>query len=153
MKKILVVMIAFVLGMAITSCKQSPKAVDEADAADPAKTLIEIVEKAKAEGANWTVEEWKEVFTTAMKSIAPTLLEVQELTESIMPKEGEEIDSAKVASVLYKLQEMENNFIPVQEALNQFDSISKSYPNGKAVSEDKEFEKALLKELGLELDK
>jgi hypothetical protein len=70
-----------------------------------------------------------------------------------MPKEGEEIDSAKVASVLYKLQEMENNFIPVQEALNQFDSISKSYPNGKAVSEDKEFEKALLKELGLELDK
>ncbi len=153
MKKILVVMIAFVLGMAITSCKQSPKAVDAADAADPAKTLIEIVEKAKAEGANWTVEEWKEVFTTAMKSIAPTLLEVQELTESIMPKEGEEIDSAKVASVLYKLQEMENNFIPVQEALNQFDSISKSYPNGKAVSEDKEFEKALLKELGLELDK
>ena len=72
MKKILVVMIAFVLGMAITSCKQSPKAVDAADAADPAKTLIEIVEKAKAEGANWTVEEWKEVFTTAMKSIAPT---------------------------------------------------------------------------------
>ena len=59
MKKTLVVMMAFMLGLAITSCKQGPKAVDAAEAAaDPAKTLTELVDKAKAEGANWSVDEW-----------------------------------------------------------------------------------------------
>ena len=52
MKKTLVVMMAFVLGLAITSCKQGPKAVDpEAAAADPAQTLTELIEKSKADGA------------------------------------------------------------------------------------------------------
>ena len=54
---------AFVLGLAVMSCKQGPKAeATEADAAvDPIQGLTELVEKAKADGANWSVDEWKDV--------------------------------------------------------------------------------------------
>ena len=107
MKKTLVVMMAFVLGLAITSCKQGPKVVDAAEAAaDPAKTLTELVDKAKAEGANWSVDEWKDAFKTAMACVAPTMKEVQELTSSLQTKEGEEPDTAKLAEVMTKLGEL-----------------------------------------------
>ena len=151
MKKTLVVMMAFVLGLAITSCKQGPKVVDAAEAAaDPAKTLTELVDKAKAEGANWSVDEWKDAFKTAMACVAPTMKEVQELTSSLQTKEGEEPDTAKLAEVMTKLGELKVKYDPIENLISQFDSISKSYPNGKAVSDDKEFEKAMMKEFGLE---
>ena len=153
MKKTLVVMMAFVLGLAITSCKQGPKAVDAAEAAaDPAKTLTELVDKAKAEGANWSVDEWKDAFKTAMACVAPTMKEVQELTSSLQTKEGEEPDTAKLAEVMTKLGELKDKYDPIENLISQFDSISKSYPNGKAVSDDKEFEKAMMKEFGIEED-
>ena len=151
MKKTLVVMMAFVLGLAITSCKQGPKVVDAAEAAaDPAKTLTELVDKAKAEGANWSVDEWKDAFKTAMACVAPTMKEVQDLTNSLQTKEGEEPDTAKLAEVMTKLGELKVKYDPIENLISQFDSISKSYPNGKAVSDDKEFEKAMMKEFGLE---
>ena len=151
MKKTLVVMMAFVLGLAITSCKQGPKVVDAAEAAaDPAKTLTELVDKAKAEGANWSVDEWKDAFKTAMACVAPTMKEVQELTSSLQTKEGEEPDTAKLAEVMTKLGELKVKYDPIENLISQFDSISKSYPNGKAVSDDKEFEKAMMKEVGIE---
>ena len=152
MKKTLVVMMAFVLGLAITSCKQAPKAAEaaEAAAADPAQTLTELVEKAKADGARWSVDEWKDAFKTAMTAVAPMMKEVQDLTKSVIPKEGEEVDTAKVSEVMGKLKDLEDKFKPLQSAIEQFDSISKSYPNGKTVSEDKEFEKSVLAEFGLE---
>lgn len=150
MKKTLVVMMAFVFGMAITSCKQGSKGADqEAAAADPAKTLTELVEKSKADGSKWTVDEWKDAFKTAMAAVAPTMKEISAIMESLKPKEGEDIDTTKLAEAMGKIKAIEEKFTPVQELLNQFDSISKSYPNGKAVSEDKEFEEQCLKEFDI----
>ena len=150
MKKTLVVMMAFVLGLAITSCKQGPKAVDpEAAAADPAQTLTELIEKSKADGAKWSVDEWKDAYKTAMVDVAPTMKEIGAIMEQFKPKEGEDIDTTKLAEAMTKMKDLEEKFAPVQELLNQFDSISKSYPNGKAVSEDKEFEQQCMKEFGI----
>jgi len=150
MKKTLVVMMAFMLGLAITSCKQGPKAVDAAEAAaDPAKTLTELVDKAKAEGANWSVDEWKDAFKTAMACVAPTMKEVQDLTNSLQTKEGEEPDTAKLAEVMTKLGELKVKYDPIENLISQFDSISKSYPNGKAVADDKAFEEQCMKEFGI----
>ena len=150
MKKTLVVMMAFVLGLAITSCKQGPKAVDpEAAAADPAQTLTELIEKSKADGSKWSVDEWKDAYKTAMVAVAPTLKEIGTIMEQFKPKEGEDIDTTKLAEAMNKMKAIEEKFAPVQELLNQFDSISKSYPNGKAVSEDKAFEEQCMKEFGI----
>ena len=54
MKKAFIVMMAFMLGMAVTSCKQGQKAAPTAEevAANPAETLTKLVEQAQAEGAN-----------------------------------------------------------------------------------------------------
>ena len=150
MKKTLVVMMAFMLGLAVTSCKQGPKAADpEAAAADPAQTITELVEKAKADGSKWSVDEWKDAYKTAMVAVAPTLKEIGTIMEQFKPKEGEDIDTTKLAEAMNKMKAIEEKFAPVQELLNQFDSISKSYPNGKAVSEDKAFEEQCMKEFGI----
>ena len=150
MKKTLVVMMALMLGLAITSCKQGPKAADpEAAAADPAQTLTELIEKSKADGSKWSVDEWKDAFKTAMVAVAPTLKEIGTIMEQFKPKEGEDIDTTKLAEAMNKMKAIEEKFAPVQELLNQFDSISKSYPNGKAVSEDKAFEEQCMKEFGI----
>ena len=45
-----------------------------------------------------------------------------------------------------KMEELGKKFQPLQDILSQFDSISRSYPNGKAVAEDKEFEKQCMEE-------
>ena len=140
-------MMAFVLGMAITSCKQAPKAVDpEAAAADPAQTLTELVEKSKAEGANWSVDEWKNAYKTAMAAVAPQMQELGAIMESIKGGPDQEVDTAKVSQAMEKMEELGKKFQPLQDILSQFDSISRSYPNGKAVAEDKEFEKQMMEE-------
>ena len=150
MKKTLVVMMALMLGLAITSWKQGPKAADpEAAAADPAQTLTELIEKSKADGSKWSVDEWKDAYKTAMVAVAPTLKEIGTIMEQFKPKEGEDIDTTKLAEAMNKMKAIEEKFAPVQELLNQFDSISKSYPNGKAVSEDKAFEEQCMKEFGI----
>ena len=143
-------MMAFLLGWAVVSCKQGPKAVDpEAAAADPAQTISELVEKSKADGAKWTVDEWKDAYKTAMAAVAPTMKEIGAIMEQFKPKEGEDIDTTKLAGAMEKMKTIEEKFAPVQELLNQFDSISKSYPNGKAVADDKEFEEQCMKEFGI----
>ena len=140
-------MMAFVLGLAITSCKQAPKAVDpEAAAADPAQTLTELVEKSKAEGANWSVDEWKNAYKTAMAAVAPQMQELGAIMESIKGGPDQEVDTAKVSQAMEKMEELGKKFQPLQDILTQFDSISRSYPNGKAVAEDKEFEKQMMEE-------
>ena len=140
-------MMAFVLGMAITSCKQAPKAVDpEAAAADPAQTLTELLEKSKSEGANWSVDEWKNAYKTAMAAVAPQMQELGAIMESIKGGPDQEVDTAKVSQAMEKMEELGKKFQPLQDILSQFDSISRSYPNGKAVAEDKEFEKQMMEE-------
>ena len=154
MKKLLVVMMAFILGMAVTSCKQGTKAeaaATETEAAvDGEKVLSDLVEKAKTEGANWSVDQWKDAYKEAMGVMAPVLKEVFDLTKSIKP--GEEADTAKLAAVMTKLAELQEKFKPYEGYMNQFDSIVKLYPNGKAVDDDKEFAAQLKKEFGLPED-
>ena len=123
MKKTLVVMMAFVLGLAITSCKQAPKAAEaaettEAAAADPVQALTELVEKAKADGSKWTVDEWKDAFKVAMTTVAPLLKEIGEMTASLKTKEGEEVDTAKIAAFAEKMKEMQEKYAPFEEILD-----------------------------------
>lgn len=150
MKKSLLVLMSFILGLSIVSCKQTPKVADATEvAANPQKALTELIEKAKTDGANWSVEEWKDAFKVAMTAVAPTMKEVQSLTKEAVSKDGEP-DSTKFVEIMTKLEELRKTYEPIEHLIDQFDSISKSYPNGKTVSEDKEFEKAILNEFGLE---
>ena len=83
MKKAFIVMMAFMLGMAVTSCKQGQKAAPTAEevAADPVATLNQLVEKAQAEGANWSVDEWKEAYHTVFLAMSPAMKGMYEVMQ------------------------------------------------------------------------
>ena len=153
MKKAFIVMMAFMLGMAVTSCKQCLQAAPTAEevAADPVATLNQLVEKAQAEGANWSVDEWKEAYHTAFLAMSPAMKGMYEVMQLIQG-EGAATDTAAINKAMSKAKDIEAEFGKLGGIVEKFDSIGKLYPNGKTVSEDKEFEKACLKEIGLPED-
>ena len=153
MKKAFIVMMAFMLGMAVTSCKQGQKAAPTAEevAADPVATLNQLVEKAQAEGANWSVDEWKDAYHTAFLAMSPAMKGMYEVMQLIQG-EGAATDTAAISKAMAKAKDIEAEFGKLGGIVEKFDSIGKLYPNGKTVSEDKEFEKACLKESGLPED-
>ena len=153
MKKAFIVMMAFMLGMVVTSCKQGQKAAPTAEevAADPVATLNQLVEKAQAEGANWSVDEWKEAYHTAFLAMSPAMKGMYEVMQLIQG-EGAATDTAAISKAMAKAKDIEAEFGKLGGIVEKFDSIGKLYPNGKTVSEDKEFEKACLKEIGLPED-
>lgn len=144
-----IVAIAFVLGMA--SCKQKSEA-PAAETAGQAETeqvetkqltAEEIVEKAKAEGGNWSVDEWKSATRDMMTALQPVLSKLGDLLAQI------EKDPAAAVNAMTQVQELENEFKPMEGLLNQFEEIAKSTKNGKIVMDDEEWGKELKKELGL----
>lgn len=156
MKKMFVVMMAFVLGMAVTSCKQSsPKAegaqTEEAQA-DPQEVIKGVVEKATAEGANWTTDQWKDAAKQVIVAMAPSLLQMNDIMKLVETKEGEEPDTAKLSEAMTKMEALAKEMQPLGDLMEKFDSIAKTTEIGKAVMEDKEFEKELKKAAGLPED-
>ena len=153
MKKMFVVMMAFVLGMAITSCKQSsPKAEGaqtEEATENPQEVVKALVEKASAEGANWTADQWKDATKQIVVAMSPALQLMNEVSQMI---KSEQPDTAKLNATLNKLEEVGKEIKPIEELMEQFDSIAKTTEIGKAVLEDKEFEKELKKAVGLPED-
>ena len=153
MKKAFIVMMAFMLGMAVTSCKQGQKAAPTAEevAANPVETLTKLVEQAQAEGANWSVDEWKEAYHTVFLAMSPAMKGMYEVMQ-IIQTEGAATDTVAINKAMAKAKDIEAQFGKLGGIVEKFDSIGKLYPNGKTVSEDKEFEKACLKEIGLPED-
>jgi ABC-type glycerol-3-phosphate transport system substrate-binding protein len=153
MKKAFIVMIAFMLGLAVTSCKQGQKAAPTAEevAANPVEILNQLIENAQTEGANWSIDEWKEAYHTVFLAMSPAMKGMYEVMQ-IIQTEGAATDTVAINKALAKAKDIEAQFGKLGDIVEKFDSIGKLYPNGKTVSEDKEFEKACLKEIGLPED-
>jgi type VI protein secretion system component VasK len=158
MKKLFVFMFALAMGLCITSCKQkageaAPADTEQAAQAeeaqqDPVEVMKNLVEKAKAEGANWSIDQWKDAYKQAMIAMKPMLNQLGELTSSVT----ENSDPAQIAEMMTKAKKMEEDFKPLQTVMNEFEEIAKSTENGKAINDDEEWGKALMKELGINFD-
>jgi len=156
MKKAFVVLMAFMLGMAVTSCNQGQKATPAAGAAEEVEanseeTLNQLVEKAQAQGANWSIDEWKDAYRSAFVVMAPAMKDMYEVMQAVQAEDAA-TDTAAISKALAKAKKIEEEYGKIGIIVEKFDSIGKLYPNGKTVSEDKEFEKQLLKEIGLPED-
>ena len=156
MKKAFVVLMAFMLGMAVTSCNQGQKAAPVAGAAEEVEanseeTLNQLVEKAQAQGANWSIDEWKDAYRSAFVVMAPAMKDMYEVMQAVQAEDAA-TDTAAISKALAKAKKIEEEYGKIGIIVEKFDSIGKLYPNGKTVSEDKEFEKQLLKEIGLPED-
>ena len=143
MKKVIVGMLALIMCLGLASCGKS---------SESAPNMAEVVEKAKTEGANWSVDEWKDAFKQMMLAVKPMMLEMSELMKSIEEPEGQEVDPAKVAEVMTKVQEVQKKYPDFEKLMNEFEEAAKACENGKKVIEDEEWGKSVAKELGLPED-
>ena len=146
-------MLALVMCLGMNSCKKEAttegqkEGTEQAEAKGPA--LAEIVEKAKADGANWTVDEWKEQFKNVMIAIKPMMVELNDIMKNIGGKEGEDPDPAKIAEMMSKMEEVQKKYADVDSLMEQFTDIAKGFDNGKAVIDDEEWGKKMMEELGI----
>ena len=142
MKKFLLAgIVALAMGFAFVSCNQKSDApVDIKTDGTAVEVLTDIVAKAKADGANWTVDQWKYVFKQAAIAIKPMMVEIDEATKNIGNMTEEEVAA---------MEEKFQAFQPIDDLMNEFQEIAEACPNGKAVNDDKDFEKQLTEELGL----
>lgn len=142
MKKFLLAgIVALAMGFAFVSCNQKSDApVDIKTDGTAVEVLTDIVAKAKADGANWTVDQWKYVFKQAAIAIKPMMVEIDEATKNIGNMTEEEVAA---------MEEKFQAFQPIDDLMNEFQKIAEACPNGKAVNDDKDFEKQLTEELGL----
>lgn len=131
MKKLLFGLFALVLCMGLTSC----------GGAD----IKSIAEKAKAEGANWSVDEWKAQFKSVMSAAKPIMEEIKALQGEA---EGAGEDVSKAAAVAGKMADLMKKYEGDLKALEEFGEACENSENGKKLMEDKEFEEEMKKEFG-----
>ena len=134
--------VALAMGFAFVSCNQKSDApVDIKTDGTAVEVLTDIVTKAKADGANWTIDQWKYVFKQAAIAFKPLMVKMAELTDGL----GGEGAAEKLA----ELEKFAGEYEPVEALMDEFNKIAESCSNGKAVLDDKDFGKQLTDEIGL----
>ena len=107
------------------------------------KTLEEIVAKARANGAQWTVDEWKLQTRNVFVVMTPFLKKMGDLQK--MAEENPDNVAAAMASVAQLEQEME----PYEKLLEEFGTLAQATETGKVVMEDDEWAEQMMRELGI----
>ena len=149
MKKFMIFTAALVMSLCFASCKQQSEPTKDGDEKTEAvekqdvPSLEELVSKAKAEGANWSIDQWKEASKSVLINVAPMLNAIKELSDKI------EKNPDNVVSVLTEMEKKQKEFEGVEKLLNEFEAAAEASENGKAVMSDEAWEKEVKKELGL----
>ena len=160
MKKTLVLLMAVALGMAATSCKQQGQpaqseavetAVEQVEEAAPTtvELMTSLLEKAKSEGANLSVDEWKDLYKQSFALMVPHILKSAEFEQAVMAGKADSIVNPETAE---EIENGKKEFAALTPILEELTNLMMSIPNGKAVLEDKEFGKSLLDEFQIPED-
>lgn len=139
-------MLALMMAFCLGSCREKsdqPAAGDATEQVAETPSLEDIVAKAKAEGANWTIDDWKTNIKAAMTAIAPMFKKIGEMQQQM----GD--DPAKAAAALGDLTKLMEEMEPMEKLFDQLDSIAQASEIGKAVMADTVFQKQVAEELGI----
>ena len=146
MKKLLFAMFAFALCLGMNSCiKENKEAAEKAveEVVEKAPALADIVAKAKAEGANWSVDEWKEQFKQVMLAIKPMMVEMSDLVKNMKD------DPSKMAEMVKESENIQKKYADLNKLMEEFSEIAEATENGKVVIDDEEWGKKMMEELGI----
>ena len=127
MKKVLIGMLALVMAVGFTACSSTP-------------SMDDLVASAKADGANWTVDQWKDAFRNVMLNCKPMFDEMKEMMELVEKDPTKAMEMAEGLETKYK---------DLNTKLEEFVKIAEGTENGKKVSEDKDFQKQLEEEFDI----
>lgn len=109
----------------------------------PLKDAAALLAKAKAEGSNWSVEEWKNAFKEFALIEKPLMIELQNIIDGILNK------STNIEELKTKNKNLEATFKEINKYYDEFEKFGLSTPNGKTVLGDKEWLKKTQQELGI----
>ena len=141
MKKLLFSFIIVAAGLFVTSCgnksaetateaEQTEQVAEEAPAAEAEQpaSLADIVAKAKAEGANWSADEWKAQFKTALEAYKPFAVAMNEAQPA-------------------ELEEVTKKYADFPALIKEFASLAKQSEGGKVITD--EWIQTTMQELGI----
>ncbi len=124
--------------------------IDSVSQADVAEQVVEktpnladVLAKAKAEGAKWSVDEWKASFKDLMLAIRPMMIDMKNMYDEIKK------DPSKAAEAITKAAEVEKKYPKYSEMMDEFIEVASASENGRTVVDDEEWGKSLMKELGV----
>ena len=152
MKKFMIFTAALAMSLCFASCQQKSDAAKDGEQADvktevaekaDVPSLEDIVAKAKAEGANWSVDQWKDASKSVMINIAPMMKAIQEMTEKM------EKNPDNVVSILAEMEKKQKEFEGLETLLNEYEKVAEATENGKKVMQDEAWAKEIKAELGL----
>ena len=115
-------------------------------AADQEVPLADLVAKAKAEGANWSVDEWKAQFRLVAIAIKPMMVDMDAFYNKIT---GEAAKDLKTEDIEKEGNALEAKYADTNKLLEEFTKLAEGTANGKIVSDDRAWGDALFKELGI----
>jgi hypothetical protein len=141
MKKLLFSFIIVAAGVFVTSCgnksaetateaeqtEQVAKDAPAAEAEQPA-SLADIVAKAKAEGANWSADEWKTQFKKALEAYKPFAVAMNEAQPA-------------------QLEEITKQYADFPTLIKEFAGLAQKADGGKDITD--EWIQATMQELGI----
>ena len=146
MKNLWIGMLALMMAFCLGSCREKsdqPATGEGTEQVAETPSLEDIVAKAKAEGANWTTDDWKTNIKAAMTAIAPMFKKIGEMQKQV----GD--DPEKAAAALGDLAKLMEEMEPMDKLFDQLDSIAQTSEIGKAVMADTVFQKQVAEELGI----
>ena len=107
------------------------------------KTLEEIVAKARVNGAQWTVDEWKLQTKNIFVVMTPFFKQMGDFQK--MAEENPDNVAAAMASIAQLEQEMK----PYEKLAEEFGTLAEATEAGKAVMDDDEWAEQMMRELGI----
>lgn len=152
MKKIMFGLFALLLCMGMTSCKDNgnkdkdkdgdKKEVKEADAdTDIDVSLPDLVAKAKAEGANWSVDEWKACLKEFFRYMNAVSKENEKWKAKIRENPDKEDELQEQAD-----EALEQKIGDLEKYGEELTEIGEKCENFKKLEDDKAFQEELEKE-------
>ena len=157
MKKSILMVLAVAGMISLTACgnktaapaegADSTAVAEQAEAAaNQEVSLADVVAKAKAEGANWSVDEWKAQFRQVAIAIKPMMIDMDAFYKKITSEAAKDLKGEDIEK---EGQALEDKYADMTKLLDEFNKIAEGTANGKTVSDDKAWGEALFKELGI----
>ena len=167
MKKFLLAMLTVATATCFMACKteggkpatEGEKPATEQTTPEVQKVTLEemtaLVEKAKAEGKDWSVDQWKDACRTmimGMKPMFDVLLDFQKKTEDPEAKKRLEENPAEQAQLMADMLKALEPYKPMEKVMDEFEEAQNASANGKLVAADTTWLNNMAKELGVPLD-
>lgn len=141
MKKLVFGLFALCLFMGMVSCSKDGGKVDPQ----------QVLDKAKAEGANWDEAQWKDAVRDMFKGLTPFFDWARDLQNQLKEAEnGTEAEQlAAAAKIMADAEAKQKEFEPMQKILEEFEGLAEKYPVLKKVLDDEAFQAEIKKEFNL----